>query len=148
MNAVYLLKPEYCIPSVKFNKMRYLYCESILKIALLKPFVNDWSTDLNCCCFLTARYLMSLGKSLYGVYKNPQCNWECCLSVVLSAQDTIPNLQDGAGDEDNSVRASRKSIYGFPFLSYLKKKRMKCGVSQEFNLAIMSLLLTETCRLL
>lgn len=52
---------------------------------------------------VVVRYLMSLGKSLYGVYKNPQCNWECCLSVVLSAQDNIPNRQDGAGDEDNSA---------------------------------------------
>lgn len=49
---------------------------------------------------------MSLGQSIYDVYKNPQCNWECCLSVILSAQDTSPSLQDGAGDGDNSVKDS------------------------------------------
>ena len=118
---------------------------------------------------------MSLAKSLYGVYKNPQCNWECCLSVVLSAQDTlIPNLQDGAYDEDNSVKDSRislltirKSIHGFRFLSsmsmglrlvilrvagapllFLNRNRMKCGVSQEFYLPIKFSLFSEHYRLL
>ena len=116
---------------------------------------------------------MSLGKSLHGVYKNPQCNWECCLSVVLSAQETIPNLRDGADDEDNSVKDSRislltirKSIHGFrflPFMSmglrlvilraavapllFLNRNRMKCGVSQEFYLLIKFSLLTEHYRL-
>ena len=47
---------------------------------------------------------MSLGQSMYGVYKNPQCNWECCLSVILSAQNTSPNLQDRAGNGENSVK--------------------------------------------
>ena len=37
---------------------------------------------------------MSLGKSLYGVYKNPQCNWECCLSVVLSARSENADEED------------------------------------------------------
>ena len=49
---------------------------------------------------------MSLGQGIYGVYKNPQCNWDCCLSVILSAQDTSANLQDEAGDENNSVKYS------------------------------------------
>lgn len=53
---------------------------------------------------------MSLGQSMNTVYNNPQCNWECCLSVVLSAQDTRPNLQDGAGDGDNSVKDSSITI--------------------------------------
>ena len=53
---------------------------------------------------------MSLGQSMNAVYNNPQCNWECCLSVILSAQDTSPNLQDGAGDGDNSVKDSSITI--------------------------------------
>ena len=54
---------------------------------------------------------MALGQSMYGVYKNPQCNWDCCLSVILSTQDTSPNLQDRAGDGDNSVKDSIISYY-------------------------------------
>jgi len=54
---------------------------------------------------------MSLGQSMYGVYKNPQCNWECCLSVILSAQDTSPNLQDRAGDWAHSVKDGIMSFY-------------------------------------
>ena len=54
-------------------------------------------------CSLLVRYLVSLGKSLYGVYKNPQCNWECCFSVILSAQGGRANdggVTDDNGDQD------------------------------------------------
>ena len=52
-------------------------------------------------CFSPVRYLLSLGQSLYSVYKTPQCNWECCLSVFLSAQDTNDNLEDATEDGDD-----------------------------------------------
>ncbi|KAJ7373624.1 regulation of response to stimulus [Desmophyllum pertusum] len=50
---------------------------------------------------IVIRYLLSLGQSLYSVYKTPQCNWECCLSVFLSAQDTNDNLEDATEDGDD-----------------------------------------------
>ena len=54
-------------------------------------------------CSLLVRYLVSLGKSLYGVYKNPQCNWECCFSIILSAQGGRENnggVTNDDGDQD------------------------------------------------
>ena len=37
------------------------------------------------------------------MYKNPQCNWECCFSVILSAQGGRANdegVTDDNGDQD------------------------------------------------
>ena len=54
-------------------------------------------------CSLLVRYLVPLGKSLYGVYKNPQCNWECCFSIILSAQGGRENdggVTNDDGDQD------------------------------------------------
>ncbi|XP_078346174.1 uncharacterized protein LOC144631589 isoform X1 [Oculina patagonica] len=44
---------------------------------------------------VVVRYLMTLGQSLYAVYKNPQCSWQCFLSVILSAQDSSPQTENG-----------------------------------------------------
>ena len=54
-------------------------------------------------CPILVRYLFSLGKSLYGVYRNPQCYWECCFSVILSAQggrEIDGGVTDDDGDQD------------------------------------------------
>ncbi|CAH3170841.1 unnamed protein product, partial [Porites lobata] len=65
------------------------------------------------------RYFFSLGKSLYGVYKNQQCNWECCVSVILSAQGGRANdggVTDDNGDQDmetNQAQIDDVGVSGF-----------------------------------
>ena len=47
------------------------------------------------------RYLYTLSWSLYNVYKNPQCNWECCVGVILLAQNTRgANVTEEIGDQN------------------------------------------------
>ena len=70
------------------------------KGAYFRNFTVQW---LCLICPFLVRYLFSLGKSLYGVYKNPQCNWECCFRVILSAQGGRANdggVTDDDGDQD------------------------------------------------
>ena len=52
------------------------------------------------------RYLYTLGWSLYNVYKIPQCNWECCVGVVLFAQNIRVNVTEEIGDQsmENQVQ--------------------------------------------
>ena len=54
------------------------------------------------------RYLYTLSWSLYNVYKNPQCNWECCVGVILLAQNTRANVTEEK--EDQSME--RKQVQG------------------------------------
>ena len=66
-------------------------------------------------CSLLVRYHVSLGKSLYGVYKNPQCNWECCFSVILSAQGGRANdggVTDDDGDQDMETNQAQIDYVG------------------------------------
>ena len=38
---------------------------------------------------------------MYNVYKNPQCNWECCVGVILLAQNTRgANVTEEIGDQN------------------------------------------------
>ena len=46
------------------------------------------------------RYLYTLSWSLYNVYKNPQCNWECCVGVILLAQNTRANVTEEIDDQN------------------------------------------------
>ncbi|XP_022793797.1 putative leucine-rich repeat-containing protein DDB_G0281931 isoform X2 [Stylophora pistillata] len=59
---------------------------------------------------VVVRYIISLGQSLYGVCKNPQCNWECCLRVVLSAQSANTDEEDIDSGGHNRVESTMKSI--------------------------------------
>ena len=46
------------------------------------------------------RYLYTLCWSLYNVYKNPQCNWECCVGFILLAQNTRANVTEEIDDQN------------------------------------------------
>ena len=66
-------------------------------------------------CSLLVRYLVSLGKSLYGVYKNPQRNWECCFSIILSAQGGRENdggVTNDDGDQDMETNQAQINDVG------------------------------------
>lgn len=59
------------------------------------------------------------------MYKNPQCNWECCLSVILSAQDAGKNDEEMSGDiGDNDMEREQAqgddfAVRAFGFLLHL-----------------------------
>ncbi|XP_073246500.1 uncharacterized protein [Porites lutea] len=48
---------------------------------------------------VVVRYLYTLSWSLYNVHKNPQCNWECCVGVILLAHNTRANVTEEIGDQ-------------------------------------------------
>ena len=54
------------------------------------------------------RYLESLGKSLYHVYKNLQCSWACYHGVILSTRKDGPNFEGVAEDLANQVVGRNK----------------------------------------
>lgn len=47
---------------------------------------------------ISVRFLVSLFKNLYGVFKNPHCSWECCLGVILSTMEAEHNVRVLAGE--------------------------------------------------
>ncbi|KAK3747981.1 hypothetical protein QZH41_019783, partial [Actinostola sp. cb2023] len=68
-----------------------------LAITVMLVFANVAITGL-----LVVRYLVSLGQSIIAVIRHPQCSWECCFSVLLSAQDTA---LDDAMSTDGDLKA-------------------------------------------
>lgn len=65
---------------------------------------------------ISVRFLVSLFKNLYGVYKNPQCSWECCLGVILSTIEAEPNLRVAAGDvASQDVRRGQVLLFHLSF---------------------------------
>ena len=70
---------------------------------------------------LLVRYLYTLSWSLYNVYKNPQCNWECCVGVILLAQNTRANVTEEIGDqsmERNQVQGDDLEVCFILFVSH------------------------------
>ncbi|XP_068716660.1 uncharacterized protein [Montipora capricornis] len=59
---------------------------------------------------VVVRYLEYLGKSLYHVYKNPQCSWACCLGVILSTRKGGPSFEGVAEDLANQVVGRSKIL--------------------------------------
>ena len=67
------------------------------------------------------RYLYTLSWSLYNVYKNPQCNWECCVGVILLAHNTRANVTEEIGDqsmERNQVQGDDLEVCFILFVSH------------------------------
>ena len=65
---------------------------------------------------ISVRFLVSLFKKLYGVFKNPHCSWECCLGVILSTMEAEPNLRVVAGDvASQDVRIGQVRLFQLSF---------------------------------
>ena len=78
------------------------------------------------------RYLYTLSWSLYNVHKNPQCNWECCVGVILLAHNTRANVTEEIGDqsmERNQVPGDDLEVCFILFVSHDHKQ----GLIESIN---------------
>ena len=70
------------------------------------------------------RYLLSLGKSLYHVNKNPQCSWACCLGVIMSTRKDGPRFElEGVAEDlaNQDVGRNKVSL----FIAELRPQRAR-----------------------